>query len=76
MLLSLRDVAVPPDEVLFFDKSLQIETYASVILLTLLVYDSCTLSVLLLRFLSWLTFYQSAHLTKRYVIESLRYNSG
>ena len=45
MLLSIRDLTVPPYEASTFAKSYEIQTYLEVILATILVYDSRTPSV-------------------------------
>ena len=75
MLLSIRDVTLPPDEVSSIVRSYQIQTYLDVILITILVYDSGASSVWILYSHPLPTVYQYAHLTKRYVNESLQCKS-
>ena len=72
MLFTTRDVTIPPYDASSLVNSFQIQTYLEVILAIILIYDSRASSVSILCFLHSLTFYQSVHLTKRYVNWSLQ----
>ena len=56
MLLSIRDVTIPPDDASSFVKSYRIQAYLNIILVSILVYDSRMPSIYILSFLLLLTF--------------------
>ena len=75
MSLSIRDDAVPPDEVPSIVKGFQIELYLVLIPATVLGYD-IRASLLQIMWFSSLTSCQSVRLTKRYAIKYLLYGSN
>ena len=74
MSLSIRDAAIPPDEVPSFVKAYQIETYLNLIPAAIIVYDTRA-SLLQNMLFSPLTSFQSVLWTKRYDIKCPLYDS-